>query len=402
MNRNLYNRGFTLIELLVVIAIIAILAAILFPVFARAREKARQTTCLNNQKQIATVVMMYAQDHEEMLPAASIVWTATNIDKGVLMCPTASRTTANSYIYNIGIDNKALGDFPNPSATVVNADGDSATGLLPNIGYDNTQINLRHSGYAIGSFLDGHAMQSSKSNMQFGTDIPVRTGLVQWLSATSIDPDDTNQVGTGNKLVKWFDNSGNGNYATPAVPGTSVVTYTSNGFNGKPIVSFDGSDKNYVVFKQRITGIRTIIWVLNNTNLADQQKHFLLGDVNPNAYFHASWDKPHEFFQIGYCSPTADVPNGLLRVNGVNTVSVSTSTGNAFDILANKSIVTVQSLAPVTASNFSHDRPDNGGAANRAWQGSLAELAIYTTALSNADIVSVEKYFAAKYAITVP
>jgi hypothetical protein len=166
-------------------------------------------------------------------------------------------------------------------------------------------------------------------------------------------------------------------------------------------MTFDGSDKNYVVFKQRITGIRTIIWVLNNTNLADQQKHFLLGDNNPNVYFHASWDRPHEFFQTAYCT-TADVPNGLLRVNGTNTVSVSTSTGNAFDILANKSIVTVQSLAAVTASNFSHDRPDNGGAANRAWQGSLAELAIYTTALSNADIVSVEKYFAAKYAITVP
>ena len=160
--------------------------------------------------------------------------------------------------------------------------------------------------------------------------------------------------------------------------------------------------RSYVVFKQRITCIRTVIWVLNNTILTDQQKHFLLGDNNPNVYFHASWDKPHEFFQIGYCSPTADVPNGLLRVNGVQTVSVSTSSGNAFDILANKSIVTVQSLAAVTASNFSHDRPDNGGAANRVWQGSLAELAIYTTVLSNADIVSVEKYFASKYAITVP
>ena len=60
--------GFTLIELLVVIAIIAILAAILFPVFARAREKARQTSCLSNLKQIALGVLMYVGDYDETFP----------------------------------------------------------------------------------------------------------------------------------------------------------------------------------------------------------------------------------------------------------------------------------------------------------------------------------------------
>ena len=60
--------GFTLIELLVVIAIIAILAAILFPVFAQAREKARQTACLSNQKQIATALLIYAPDYDETFP----------------------------------------------------------------------------------------------------------------------------------------------------------------------------------------------------------------------------------------------------------------------------------------------------------------------------------------------
>src|SRR2546427_11601416 len=62
-------RGFTLIELLVVIAIIAILAAILFPVFAQARDSARQTTCLNNCKQLGTALQMYAQDYDEGLPS---------------------------------------------------------------------------------------------------------------------------------------------------------------------------------------------------------------------------------------------------------------------------------------------------------------------------------------------
>jgi prepilin-type N-terminal cleavage/methylation domain-containing protein len=63
------RRGFTLIELLVVIAIIAILAAILFPVFAKAREKARQASCLSNLKQIGVALMSYLQDYDERLPA---------------------------------------------------------------------------------------------------------------------------------------------------------------------------------------------------------------------------------------------------------------------------------------------------------------------------------------------
>jgi len=65
-------RGFTLIELLVVIAIIAILAAILFPVFAQAREKARQASCLSNIKQIALGTMMYIQDNDEAFPRMTL------------------------------------------------------------------------------------------------------------------------------------------------------------------------------------------------------------------------------------------------------------------------------------------------------------------------------------------
>lgn len=72
MNSNpTVKRAFTLIELLVVIAIIAILAAILFPVFARARENARRTSCLSNVKQMGLAMMQYVQDYDETLPLAN-------------------------------------------------------------------------------------------------------------------------------------------------------------------------------------------------------------------------------------------------------------------------------------------------------------------------------------------
>ena len=69
------QRGFTLIELLVVIAIIAILAAILFPVFARARESARKSTCLSNLKQLGLTMTMYASDYDEVCVSC---WQATD------------------------------------------------------------------------------------------------------------------------------------------------------------------------------------------------------------------------------------------------------------------------------------------------------------------------------------
>src|SRR5438045_2520662 len=92
MRSNNRSKGFTLIELLVVIAIIAILAAILFPVFAQAREAARKTSCLSNTKQLGLGVMMYTQDYDEMYPCNNwdtpFIGTADN-DARSLVYPSA-------------------------------------------------------------------------------------------------------------------------------------------------------------------------------------------------------------------------------------------------------------------------------------------------------------------------
>ncbi len=87
------SRGFTLIELLVVIAIIAILAAILFPVFAQAREKARSIACLNNSKQMGIGAQMYAQDYDEVLPSWNGYYACTGEGNPAASCG----SIANSY-----------------------------------------------------------------------------------------------------------------------------------------------------------------------------------------------------------------------------------------------------------------------------------------------------------------
>ncbi len=144
------RRGFTLIELLVVIAIIAILAAILFPVFARAREKARQSSCSSNMKQITLGILQYCQDYDERLFYHCGMPRPGNKDDGfpehcwpycimpyikntqVFICPSYTGTFPDSIGLNFrGVDSKKLGEFGKPSETMLIMDSTSVVYCPP-------------------------------------------------------------------------------------------------------------------------------------------------------------------------------------------------------------------------------------------------------------------------------
>jgi len=134
------REGFTLIELLVVIAIIAILAAILFPVFAQAREKARAASCMSNNKQISLAFSMYKQDYDETYPPAvdpvTTLWWEDAVRPyikggnvgGILTCPSAS-SRAYAYSMNWSVSGASDATTTRPADTILTADGAQAQKL---------------------------------------------------------------------------------------------------------------------------------------------------------------------------------------------------------------------------------------------------------------------------------
>ncbi|MBU0609340.1 MAG: DUF1559 domain-containing protein [Armatimonadetes bacterium] len=207
------RKGFTLIELLVVIAIIAILAAILFPVFAKAREKARQSSCLSNAKQIGLGMMQYAQDFDERLPhhwrnqlqtdastPGAVYYTSNGSISGfytswmdfispyvkntqVFKCPSHKprETNAPAYGYNEHLASRAsggtpvsLGNIVRPAEIIMNLDYHSIYGTYANLIDLNaagtppfkTYVMVHNDGANV-SFCDGHAKWLNGSDQAF-------------------------------------------------------------------------------------------------------------------------------------------------------------------------------------------------------------------------------------------
>ena len=148
--------GFTLIELLVVIAIIAILAAILFPVFARARENARRSSCQSNEKQIALGLKQYLQDNNEKYPAAT-GWQAALEpyvkSSALFKCPSASGTGAFDYSFNSYLSRLNESKIEFSETTVLTTESARASQAAAETSSTAGERHFEGSNYA---FTDGH------------------------------------------------------------------------------------------------------------------------------------------------------------------------------------------------------------------------------------------------------
>lgn len=186
------KKGFTLIELLVVIAIIAILAAILFPVFARAREKARQSSCLSNIRQLGLAIAMYTQDHDEITPQAGLPWNSPDPDyspwyyvlgryiedANILKCPSIAHSQVG-YQMSCRPAGYALSEYRLPTRTCVIIDGwGTRLGYGAGCGTPTDVYGwprgcggvwhaapLRHNGGANVAYIDGHVKWSELSSL---------------------------------------------------------------------------------------------------------------------------------------------------------------------------------------------------------------------------------------------
>ena len=216
------KRAFTLIELLVVIAIIAILAAILFPVFAQARAKARQIACLSNMKQIGTSLMMYAQDYDEMLPGYRFAYPnpfAADTRVGA----NAKASTFTNQILLPYTKNDQIWKCPSKPNAWVNID---AAGAMGNAGSGFQSYGGQNS-YAMNNYVfksnNGFALAAfdAPADTLGMVDASYYNALPRYACALRADPAGTLFVTAGTSYPNYWKNLGNSYWGFSDLPNPS-------------------------------------------------------------------------------------------------------------------------------------------------------------------------------------
>lgn len=400
--------GFTLIELLVVIAIIAILAAILFPVFSKVREKGRQSACMSNQKQIVMAALMFCQENEETLPEANVFWSSLGLPLKVLACPSSDiNTNGNTYVASNRWMGKSLGKVTDATMAILTCDGThvatdetpTAKATYNSIGYrlkdvDNRHFNGKTRLHVMG-YLDGHVEIGAGSPGFMGSgpagtvEIPTN-GLALWLKA--------DLAGLVSPVETWTDASGNGNDAVSSNGNFPTLTASDSNLNGKPSLTCS----NTTMETPDLSGLFA----------GEGGTYFVVGYVGT----------PASGTRYGFPAHSANGPADEGNWDGYQNASLSMFRSNyaAYPFAAPEQTMMMTVVSDTAAQSYTMynkgTAAGNGGTYNflapsilnigggygsqfSGFVGSIAEIIMYNRPLTSSERTQTETYLKTKYGL---
>ena len=371
-------RAFTLIELLVVIAIIAILAAILFPVFSKAREKARQAKCTSNLKQIALAITIFTQENDEVLPLNDEVWGLVPSPK-VRQCP--NEMTGISYVFYSHLSGKALAKFDDKvTTTEMIADGKPlANGIATEFNHIDRK---RHMGKTLIAYLDSHVELTNQVGSPTG-GIPYTNNLVVHLEAVNYT--------TGN----WAATAGT-TYAATQPNASNQPQFSANAVNGLPGVIFDGTDDWLDTPTTAASFTGTAASAIVVCKLDNDTAYTLLHQVNGGGDPWWRWNGDGNGYISLFRNARINTFPASMPSDGIFVVTVISSTD--YKVYMNGTLKGTSTASWVTPAEFRLGVAETNRL-EKALKGAISEVLIFNEALNDSDRTNLETYLMGRYGI---